>query len=71
MPTRRCPRRSGTVNAAGHVFTPLTLALPWLLGWIADHAGVFTAVALLIVQSVGLTLFALIALRHRREAGTA
>ena len=47
------PGRSGTVNAAGHVFTPLSLALPWLLGWIADHAGLMTAIALLIVQPVG------------------
>lgn len=60
------PGRSGTVNAAGHVFTPLSLALPWLLGWIADHAGLSTALALLIVQPVGLTAFAAIALRRSR-----
>jgi FSR family fosmidomycin resistance protein-like MFS transporter len=58
------PGRSGTVNAAGHVFTPLSLALPWLLGWIADHAGLTTAIGLLIVQPVGLMAFAAIALRR-------
>lgn len=62
------PGRSGTVNAAGHVFTPLSLAMPWLLGWIADHAGVTTAITLLIVQPVGLAVFAAIALRRPRRA---
>jgi hypothetical protein len=28
----RCPGRSGVVLAGGHLFTPLGLALPWLLG---------------------------------------
>jgi MFS family permease len=62
------PGRSGTVNAAGHVFTPLSLGLPLLLGWIADHVGVATAIALLIVQPVGLGLCAIYALR-RPQAG--
>lgn len=61
------PGRSGTVNAAGHVFTPFQLALPWLLGWIADHAGVTAALAILIVQPVGLAVIAGIALRRRAE----
>lgn len=63
------PGRSGTVNAAGHVFTPLALALPWLLGWIADHAGVISALALLIVQPVGIAALAAIALQRRGRAG--
>jgi FSR family fosmidomycin resistance protein-like MFS transporter len=63
------PGRSGTVNAAGHVFTPMSLGLPLLLGWIADHAGVSTAIALLIVQPVGLALCAVFALRRARATG--
>ena len=60
------PGRSGTVNAAGHVFTPLSLALPLLLGWIADHVGLIAALALLIVQPVGIALCAALALRRDR-----
>lgn len=63
------PGRSGTVNAAGHVFTPPMLALPWLLGWIADHAGAGSALLLLIVQPVGIAVIAGVALRRRRPRG--
>ncbi len=54
----RCPERSGVVLAAGHLFTPLALALPWLLGLVADRAGTFVALALLIVQPLGLAVMA-------------
>ncbi|MDX2093977.1 MAG: MFS transporter [Kofleriaceae bacterium] len=50
----RRPEQSGTVLAAGHLFTPLGLALPWLVGLIADHAGTFVALGLLILQPLGL-----------------
>lgn len=59
------PGRSGTVNAAGHVFTPLTLAAPWLLGLVADRVGLLVALALLLLQPVGLTLVAAWSLRRR------
>src|SRR4030095_12856829 len=53
------PGRSGAVNAAAHLFTPLSLALPWLLGALADHAGTWWALAVLIAQPVGLFVLAL------------
>jgi MFS family permease len=52
----RCPERSGVVLAAGHLFTPLGLALPWVLGMVADRAGTFVALALLIIQPLGLAV---------------
>jgi MFS family permease len=54
----RCPGRSGVVLAGGHLFTPIGLALPWLLGLVADRAGTFVALALLIIQPLGLALLA-------------
>ena len=48
------PGRSGAVLAAGHLFTPLTLALPWLLGLVADHAGIMVALGLLVIEPLGL-----------------
>lgn len=52
----RRPGRAGVVVVAGHVFAPFGLALPWLLGLVADHAGTAVALALLVVQPVGLVL---------------
>lgn len=60
------PGRSGTVNAAGHVFTPLVLAMPWVLGAIADHFGARAALALLLVQPLGLAAVTLYALKTAR-----
>jgi MFS family permease len=54
----RCPGRSGMVLAAGHVFTPLGLALPFGIGMVADAAGTYAALALLIVQPLGLVVLA-------------
>lgn len=54
----RCPGRSGVVLAASHLFTPIGLALPWLLGIVADRAGTFVALALLVVQPLGLAVLA-------------
>jgi MFS family permease len=54
----RCPGRSGLVLAAQHLFTPLGLALPFLLGIVADEAGTFVALAVLTVQPLGLALLA-------------
>jgi predicted MFS family arabinose efflux permease len=63
------PGRSGAVNAAGHLFTPVAMALPWLLGRLADHAG--TTAALLVLVAEPLALF-LIAVRmiNRPHRGT-
>jgi fucose permease len=59
------PGRSGTVNAAGHLFSPLVMALPWLLGVVADHAGLQLALALLLAQPLGLAAAAMYAANER------
>ncbi|HEX8108333.1 MAG TPA: hypothetical protein VF516_11430, partial [Kofleriaceae bacterium] len=59
----RCPERSSIVLVGSHLFAPLTLALPWGLGWIADHAGVLAALALLAAQPVGLVALAAVTSR--------
>lgn len=48
------PGRSGAVNAAGHLFTPLAMVTPWLLGLLADHAGVMAALIVLLAQPLGI-----------------
>jgi hypothetical protein len=52
----RAPNASGAVLAAGHLFTPLALALPFLVGSVADHAGTSAALALLAAQPLGLVV---------------
>ena len=54
----RRPGQSGSVLAASHLFTPFGLAIPWVLGAVADRAGVLVALALLILQPIGLTVLA-------------
>ena len=53
-----CPGRSGLVLAASHLFTPLGLAVPWLLGTVADAAGTHVTLALLVIQPLGLAMLA-------------
>jgi predicted MFS family arabinose efflux permease len=52
------PGRSGTVNAAGHLFTPVAMALPWLLGRLADRAGTFAALLVLVVEPLAILVIA-------------
>jgi fucose permease len=52
------PGRSGTVNAAGHLFTPLAMALPWLLGRLADRAGTMAALLVLVAEPLAIFLIA-------------
>jgi predicted MFS family arabinose efflux permease len=59
------PGRSGAVHAAGHLFTPLTLALPWLLGVIADRHGATATLAILIAQPVAMAAIGLGMARRR------
>lgn len=59
----RRPNASGSVLAASHLFTPLGLALPWLIGALADAAGTTVALAVLVVQPIGLLV--LVALSRR------
>jgi MFS family permease len=64
---RAMPGRSGTVNAAGHVFSPITVAVPLGLGALADVTSPQVALALLLVQPVGLAIVAAYALRWERS----
>lgn len=59
------PDASGSVLAAGHLFTPLGLALPWLIGVVADRAGLMTALLLLVVQPVVIVVITLATRRGR------
>ncbi len=52
------PEESGAVLAASHLFTPLGLALPYLIGAIADHAGTYVALLVLVAQPLGLIALA-------------
>jgi MFS family permease len=52
----RRPEASGSVLAAGHLFTPIGLALPFLVGAVADYAGTSAALALLVLQPLGLVV---------------
>lgn len=52
------PGGSGALLAANHLFTPVALALPWVLGVIADHWGVPVALAVLVVEPIGLAILA-------------
>jgi fucose permease len=62
----RRPEESGAVLAVGHLFTPFGLALPWALGAIADRAGTYVALLLLLVQPLGLLL--LVAAQSSRKS---
>ncbi len=57
------PGRSGTVNAAGHLYTPLILGLPWVLGLVADHIGLRVTLAILLIQPIGLVAISALTLR--------
>lgn len=50
----RRPEASGSVLAAQSLFAPMGLALPFLVGVIADHAGTYVALLVLIAQPLGL-----------------
>ena len=56
----RCPGRSSVVLVVSHLFSPIALAIPWLLGRVADHAGALAALALLAAQPIGLVVLALV-----------
>jgi MFS family permease len=50
------PGRSGMLNAIRHVFTPLDVAMPLVLGLVADAFGLLPALAVLLAQPIGLFL---------------
>jgi len=55
---RALPGRSGMVNAVGVLFTPVEVVLPLAVGLVADHYGLRAALAVLLIQPVGLGLIA-------------
>jgi hypothetical protein len=55
---RTLPDQAGMVSALGHLFFPLTLALPFVLGTIADHVGLVATLLVLTAQPVGLFVLA-------------
>jgi FSR family fosmidomycin resistance protein-like MFS transporter len=65
------PGRSGAVNAAGHLFTPVAMLLPWLLGALADRAGTVAALAVLVAQPIGIAVIAGYAARTAASADRA
>jgi len=58
------PGQSGAVLAASHLFMPLGLALPWLLGAAADRWGTYVALALLVIEPIVLAVLALRSRAH-------
>lgn len=50
----RRPEASGSVLAAQSLFTPMGLALPFVIGFLADQAGTYVALLALVAQPVGL-----------------
>jgi MFS family permease len=59
------PGRSGTVHAIGHLFTPLSMAFPLALGWIADQASPAAALLVLVAQPVVVGALAVGTMRAR------
>ena len=62
---RALPDRSGMLNAMAHVFTPLDIALPLLLGFVADRFGLVPALSLLLAGPIGLFAIGLSQLSRR------
>jgi MFS family permease len=46
------PGRSGTVNAVGHLFTPLAIGFPLGVGWLSDAASPGAALLVLVAEPV-------------------
>ena len=66
----RRPGRAGVIVVAGHLFAPFALALPWLLGAVADRAGTGVALSLLVAQPIGLVVLAVATAPVRRGPAT-
>ncbi|MCG8417158.1 MAG: MFS transporter [Proteobacteria bacterium] len=55
---RVLPGQSGMVNAMTSLFGPASMALPFVLGALADSAGLFAALCVLLAQPIGLFFIA-------------
>ncbi|HVS12350.1 MAG TPA: hypothetical protein VMV46_00360, partial [Thermoanaerobaculia bacterium] len=67
---RALPGRPGAVNALGQLFTPAEVALPFLLGVLADRCGLLAALLVLVLQPVGILALALLSTRPSALAET-
>jgi MFS family permease len=56
----RRPEASGSVLAAQSLFSPMGLALPFVVGFVADQAGTYVALLVLIAQPLGLVALVLV-----------
>ncbi len=56
---RAAPGRAGSVNALGALLAPLDVVVPLALALLVDHASVTVALAVLVLQPVGLLILAL------------
>ena len=63
------PERPGLVAAIDQVYTPFPLLAPLLIGLLADTRGLFVALAVLVLQPVGI-LAIVVVLRRRGAAPT-
>jgi DHA1 family bicyclomycin/chloramphenicol resistance-like MFS transporter len=63
---RALPGRSGLVNAAKALFAPAEMAVPFVIGLVADAVGLRAALGLLLVQPLGLLALAVRELRAAR-----
>ena len=61
---RALPGRSGAVNAAASLFAPMSIALPYALGVLADEVALIAALAVLTAQPIGLFIIALVSQRQ-------
>jgi hypothetical protein len=61
------PGQAGLVAAIDQLFAPVSLLAPLLVGLVADRVGIVVALALLLIQPVGVGLVALIQSRRARE----
>jgi MFS family permease len=67
----RRPGASGSVLAAQSLFSPMGLAMPFVIGVIADQAGTYVALLVLVAQPLGLVALSLVTRRDdaRRARG--
>ena len=57
------PQRPGLVAALDQIYTPFPLLAPLLIGLLADEIGLFVALAVLILEPVGILV--IVALQRR------
>ncbi|PRQ05115.1 MFS transporter [Enhygromyxa salina] len=65
------PGQAGLVAAIDQLFAPVSLLAPLLIGLVADGIGIVVALALLLLQPVGVGLVAVVGLWRQRGGGRA